>query len=121
MLWDYDDVTIRNFGRMKAYRRHFDAGGKMYLSEGTIIVASQEQVSCNLGAEAAILNLKNGVYYGLDPVGARVWNLLQQPRTLSELHQILSDEYDVDGSRLESDLRHLIGQLADQRLVEIEG
>jgi len=121
MLWDYDDVTIRNFGRMKAYRRHFDAGGKMYLSEGTIIVASQEQVSCNLGAEAAILNLKNGVYYGLDPVGARVWNLLQQPRTFAELRDILITEYDVDAARLESDMLDLLSRLAGNQLVEISG
>jgi hypothetical protein len=31
---------------------------------------SQNQVSCNLGGEAAILNLKSGIYFGLNPVGA---------------------------------------------------
>jgi len=91
----------------------------MYLSEGTIIVASQEQVSCNLGAEAAILNLKNGVYYGLDPVGARVWNLLQQPRTVAELRDILAAEYDAEAARLESDIRDLLSRLAENQLVEI--
>ncbi|MGH9865973.1 MAG: PqqD family protein, partial [Candidatus Acidiferrales bacterium] len=45
-----------------------------------IIVATKQQVSCELGEEAAILNMKNSVYYGLDPVGARIWRLLQQPR-----------------------------------------
>lgn len=93
----------------------------MYLSESAKIVVSKEQVSSRLGDEAAILGLKNGVYYGLNPVGARVWNLIQEPRTLEELHEILSSEYDVEGSRLDSDLRHLIGQLAEERLVEISG
>ena len=70
----------------------------MVLSEGAKIVASQEQVSCRLDSEAAILNLnlRNGAYYGLDPVGARNWNLLQQPPTLAELRGILIAEYDVD-------------------------
>ena len=93
----------------------------MYLSESATIVVSKEQVSSRLGDEAAILGLKNGVYYGLNPVGARVWNLIQQPRTLVELQEILASEYDVEGSRLESDLRLLIGQLAEERLVEISG
>jgi hypothetical protein len=93
----------------------------VYLSESATIVVSKEQVSSRLGDETAILGLKNGVYYGLNPVGARVWNLIQQPRTLVELQEILASEYDVEGPRLESDLRLLIGQLAEERLVEISG
>jgi len=93
----------------------------VYVSDSATIVVSKEQVSSHLGDEAAILSLKNGVYYGLNPVGARVWNLIQEPRTFAELHSVLAGEYDVDGRRLEADLRHLIGQLADQRLVEISG
>ena len=45
--------------------------------------------------EAAILNLKTGIYYGLDPVGARIWNLIQTPRQLKEILETLLNEYDV--------------------------
>jgi len=93
----------------------------MYLVEETRIVVSQEQVSCNLGAEAAILNLKNGIYYGLDPVAARIWNLIQQPRTFAELRDILIAEFEVDAVQLEADIRDLLNQLADNQLVEISG
>ena len=93
----------------------------MDLLTGTRIIASPEQVSCDMGGEAAILNLKSGTYYGLDPVGARIWNLLQQPRTVGELRDILITEYDVDAARLESDIRALLGRLADNQLVEISG
>ena len=93
----------------------------MYLQQSATIVVSKDQVSSRLGDEAAILSLKDGVYYGLNPVGARVWNLIQQPRTFHELRTILADEYAVDSARLESDLRQLIHQLAEQRLVEISG
>ena len=90
-------------------------------SENTQITVEKNQVSTDLGGEAAILNLTNGVYYGLDSVGARVWNLIQQPRTFSELRDILLEEYAVDTPRLESDLRNLLNQLADERLVQISG
>ena len=53
------------------------------LSLHTIVVAASEQVSCPLGEEAAILNLKNSVYYGMNPVGARVWELLKQPKSVA--------------------------------------
>ena len=42
----------------------------MNVSEQSVVAATKDQVSCSLGAEAAILNTKQGVYYGLDPVGA---------------------------------------------------
>ena len=83
------------------------------------IVASRAQVSCNLGSDAAILNLKNGVYYGLNGVGARIWNLLQAPRSFGELHDILSGEYEVEPPQLETDIRELLGRLAENDLVEI--
>jgi len=93
----------------------------MHLSEETRIVSSHQHVWCNLDGEAAILALKNGIYYGLDLVGARIWNLIQRPRTLSELRDILILEYDVDAVRLESDIRDLLSELADNQLVEISG
>jgi len=82
-------------------------------------VAAKEQVSCDLAGEAAMLNLKNGVYYGLDPVGARIWNLIQQPRTVSEVLQILLEEYEVDAERCERDLLELLQNLAAEGLVEV--
>jgi hypothetical protein len=83
------------------------------------IVASKDQVSCDLAGEAAILNLKNSVYYGLDPVGARVWNLIQEPKTLADIRNTLLDLYDVDRRQLESDLQAVLSQLAEQGLTDI--
>ncbi len=83
------------------------------------VIASKDQVSCDLEGEAAILNLKNSVYYGLDPVGARVWQLIQEPMTLGQIHDILQAEYDVEAAQLEADIRDLVEQLAEQGLVEI--
>ena len=83
------------------------------------VVVSKEQVACDLEGETAILNLKNSVYYGLDPIGARVWQLIQEPTTLAQIRDVLKGEYDVDAARLEADIRDLLQQLAEQGLVEI--
>ena len=37
-----------------------------------------------LSGETVLLNLESGVYYGLDAVGTRVWQLLMQGRTIAE-------------------------------------
>lgn len=89
------------------------------ITADTRVVVCKDQVSCDLGGEAAILNLKNGVYYGLNPVGARVWKLVQEPRTFAELRDILLGEYEVDSTTLESDLRDVLGKLAEQGLIGV--
>ena len=91
----------------------------MLLTDQSRIVVTKDRVSCDLAGETAILNLENGVYYGLNPVGARVWNLIQEPRTFADLRNALLDEYDVDAARLEPDLRSLVAQLAEQGLIDI--
>ena len=91
------------------------------LRDESRIAVSANQVSCDLAGEAAILNLKNSVYYGLDPVGASVWNLIQEPKTFAEIRRVLLGIYEVDSSQLESDLQALLGQLSEQGLIDIQG
>jgi hypothetical protein len=89
------------------------------LSVHSIVIAASEQVSCPLGDESAILNLKNTVYYGLNPVGARVWSLLQRPRRISELRDALLEEFEVDADSCERDLLELLQKMRAEGLIEI--
>ena len=85
----------------------------------SVVVAASEQVSCPLGEESAILNLKNSVYYGLDPVGAHVWKLLCEPKCVAELRDSLLDEYDVEAGRCEQDLLELLEKMRGEGLIEV--
>ena len=89
------------------------------VSGGSTVVAAKDQVSSDLGGEVAILDLKAGVYYGLDAVGARIWSLIQEPTTVNEIRDILLEEYDVEPERCERDLLVLLRRLADEGLVEV--
>lgn len=90
------------------------------ISRDSVVAASKDQVSCDLGGEAAILNLKNGMYYGLDPVGARAWNLLQEPRSVQGVRDMLLEEFEVEAARCESDLLALLEQMLAEGLIEIQ-
>ena len=90
------------------------------LSAESSIVLSKDQASCDLAGETAIVNLRSGVYFGLDPMGTHIWKLLREPVTFRDLCDALIDRYDVDGSRLESDMRAFLHELADHGLVDIK-
>lgn len=89
------------------------------LSAISVVVASKEQVSCALGDEAAILNMKNSVYYGLDPVGARIWTLLREPRSIKQVCEALVDEYEVEPQRCERDVLELLEKMRSEGLIEV--
>jgi hypothetical protein len=92
---------------------------KRTLSAGSSVVATKDQVSSDLGGEVAILNLEADTYYGLDAVGARIWSLIQEPRTVEEIRDVLVSEYEVEPDRCESDLIALLQGLADEGLIEV--
>lgn len=90
------------------------------LSGRSSVVAAKEQVSCSLADEAVILNLKAGVYYGLNPVAARIWSLIQEPRSVREVRDTLVEEYNVDPDRAEGDLLVLLQDLAARDLIKVK-
>jgi Coenzyme PQQ synthesis protein D (PqqD) len=91
------------------------------LSVHSVVVASAEQVSCPLGDESAILNLKNSKYYGMNPIGTRIWSLLKEPRSVLQLRDTLLSEYDVDEKLCEQDLLILLEKMKSEGLIEVRG
>lgn len=81
----------------------------------------KDQVSTPLADEVVILQLEQGVYYGLNnEVGVKIWGLLQQPRRVEQIRDALVREYEVSPKRCEEDLVALLRELARERLVEVK-
>ena len=83
------------------------------------VVASGSEVHCDLAGEMVILNLDSGVYYGMNSVGARVWELLKEPRTIRELCDSISGEFEVEDSTCLADLIALLEDLQGAGLVQV--
>ncbi len=76
-------------------------------------------MSRNVGEETVILGLKGDMYFGLNPVGSRVWSLIQEPRTVAQVRDAILEEYQVEPAECERDVVDLLARLADQNLVEV--
>ena len=70
-----------------------------------------------LGGETVLLNLVSGIYYGLDAVGTRVWQLLVEGRTISGVCEAMLEEFDVAPDVLHDDVVRLVGELRDRGIV----
>ena len=73
----------------------------------------------DVSGEVVLLNLQSGVYYGLDPVGSRMWQLLMEQRPLDDVCSVMLEEYDVAADVLRADLSRLVDELSNKGLVTV--
>ena len=93
---------------------------KARLSMTSEVVATTQQVSAELTDEVVILSLQTGEYYGLDPIAADVWNLVQQPRTVASVRDALLALYDgVTPEECEAQLLALLHEMIKLELLEV--
>lgn len=72
-----------------------------------------------MGGETVLLNLANEKYFGLDLVGTRVWQLLNETQSADDVVTRLTEEYDVPTEQLRADVERLITELVAAGLVSI--
>ena len=84
----------------------------------TILTRSSEVLFQEVGGEAVLLDLASEQYFGLDPVGTRIWDLLDGDTSLDRVHTTLCAEYDADAQRIRDDLLTLASALLDAGLVQ---
>lgn len=87
------------------------------LSSSTIVARKGGLIESEIDREIVTLNIENGVCYGLNQVGSRIWSLLATPVRISEICTILVREYDVERDTCENEVIDLIERLLEEGLV----
>jgi hypothetical protein len=73
-----------------------------------------------LQGDAVLLDLKSGVYFGLDRVGTRVWGLLGEHKIIGRAVEAMTEEFDVPTERCTQDVLSLVLKLQEQGLLAID-
>lgn len=80
-------------------------------------VADPEVVASEVDGGAALLDLRSSQYYGLNPVGAFVWDQIQTPKTLDALAAAVAEAFDVEASACRADIAGLLAQFESAGVV----
>ena len=72
-----------------------------------------------LEGEMVLLNLETGIYFGLDPIGTRIWMLLREHESLQQVFKVLLQEYDVPEPALKADLLRLAREFSSHGLARV--
>lgn len=85
----------------------------------TKVRQSKDQVSCSLNDEVAMLNLNTALYFGLDEVGALIWQALKEPIPAVELCKVVVDHFDVDETQCQEHVLEFLTRLEKAGLIEV--
>ncbi len=89
--------------------------------ENACLAVPADVVSCPVGDETVLLALDSGVYFGLEGVGTRVWELLSGGTASARaIWRVLVDEYEVDPERCWDDVVQFLGEMRSRGLVRLE-
>jgi hypothetical protein len=85
--------------------------------DGAVIPSKATNTASRLIAgEAVILSLDTKVLRGLNPVGSRVWDLIDGQRTLDDIVAIIVAEFDVTPPQALTDVQAFVRELIDKGL-----
>ena len=69
---------------------------------------------------AALLDIRQGLCFSINPVGTRIWEMLKKEYALEQIAQELQAEFSLPNRRIENDVAEFVEQLARCKLVRFE-
>ncbi|MDP9259862.1 MAG: PqqD family protein [Actinomycetota bacterium] len=70
--------------------------------------------------EVILFDVDGGTYYGLNEVGARLWQLCDGSRELADLVAVIEADFDAPTATVTHDVAELLVELASEKLI-VEG
>lgn len=83
----------------------------------TVVARNEEPVSVEVDRTVVMMSLAQGMYFGLEGTGPRIWALLERPRTVADLCDELGREFEVDPDECLRDVTAFVEELRRAQLV----
>lgn len=91
------------------------------IKETSIVAVEENLTVAELEGEAVVLDLSSGCYYGLNKVGARILELAKQPTPVSEILEVLQQQYNVEAEQLKRDVLVFMQTMLDKQIIRNDG
>lgn len=89
------------------------------ISVQSTVTVAPGLTAAHLGDEAVLLDANSGRYYGLNELGARIFDLAKNTASVEEIKEALLQEYKVEAARLEADLLAFLREMEQKKLIHV--
>ncbi|MCB9139778.1 MAG: PqqD family protein [Caldilineaceae bacterium] len=90
------------------------------LTSSSIVSRADDVLAANVDNELVMIRLESDGYFGLDEIGRRIWELLDEARTVDAICSSLLEEYDVQPADCEADVLRFLSELEEHGVVFVE-
>lgn len=78
-------------------------------------------VTSDIDNEKVMMSIEKGQYFGLEPVGSRIWEMIEQPVTVTSLVDQLLTGFDIDRETCERDVLAFLAELDEAGIIQVNG
>ena len=87
------------------------------MTDTTMLSRREGLMAADMNGSAVMMDIMTGKYYNLGQVGGRIWELLEEPMTVSALVTKLTAEYDVSAEQCRADVEPFLNTLLERGLL----
>jgi hypothetical protein len=91
----------------------------MAVNPNSMVLRSDNLLAQSVDEDIVILDTEKGVYYGIENIGSRIWQLIVTPISARQICQMLIEDFAVDRETCEHDVLAFLEMLLHRGLIEI--
>jgi len=90
---------------------------KKVISVNTIIQRNSNILTSDLDGEKVMMSIKRGEYFGLGKVGSFIWDNIENPTSINELINNITQTYAIDKQTCFNEIKPFIADLLEKELI----
>lgn len=89
------------------------------IDDGDLIVRTPDLLTTTVDGELIAMSVENGMCYGFDHIGTRIWALIDEPRSLAGIVDALVTEFNVEPDICRADVSALLRELLHENMIAV--
>lgn len=81
------------------------------------IYRNPDMIAADMDGDIVMMSFERGTYFGLGGLGPRIWNLLENPTSMSAIVATICAEYEVDEQTCTADVQRFLAKMIENELV----
>lgn len=90
------------------------------LGLSSVVTRNDAIVFTDLDDTIVMMDVDEGQYYELDPVAARIWNMIENDQTAENICVALAAEFEVDATTCEQDTLEFLQAVSEQGIIQVQ-
>ena len=90
------------------------------ISMDSVLTRAEGFSTAQVQNDLMMLNVEQGAYYSLDPIGAEIWKLLEQPASVQAIVDNLRRRYAVSPEQCQADVLAFLEEMQKNGMILVK-